>query len=181
MFAFSSLQGAVGLVYGTKKGLAQVLPWACALVCSDVGEGAQGTTGCWERTPAPGGGGARPDNHLTKPPIRVLQSTAGGTKTRLGEWVRGTKDRRPWVSGWPSHGFLRTEYDSALNKRSKETAPQRSETRLEAGKWGHSTQKFRRTKKIPQSSVASIVQKRKKTGTPRTPPRAVRLTKLSNL
>lgn len=26
--------------------MAQVLPWACALVCSDVGEGAQGTTGC---------------------------------------------------------------------------------------------------------------------------------------
>lgn len=56
-------------------------------MCSDGEGGAQGTTGCWERTPAPGGGGARPKNHLAKPPTRVLQSTAGSTTTQSGQWV----------------------------------------------------------------------------------------------
>lgn len=67
--------------------LVLVLPWAWALLCSDGDGGAQGTTGCWERTPAPGGGGARPKNHLAKPPIRVLQSTAGCTETQTGRGV----------------------------------------------------------------------------------------------
>lgn len=66
-----------------------VLPGAWALVCSDGDGGAQGTTGCWERTPAPGGGGARPKNDLARPPIRVFQSTAGSTETRPGQSVQG--------------------------------------------------------------------------------------------
>lgn len=88
------------------------LPWAWALVCSDGEGGAQGTTGCWERTPAPGGGGARPKNHLAKPPIRVLQSTAGSTETPTGQGVGGQRwaeGRRSRVSVRQGHRFLQRE------------------------------------------------------------------------
>lgn len=45
------------------------LPGTWTLAGSDGEGGAQDTTGCWERTPAPGGGGASPINHLARTPI----------------------------------------------------------------------------------------------------------------
>lgn len=92
--------------------LVPVLPWAWALVCSDGEGGPQGTTGCWERTPAPGGGGARPKNHLAKPSIRVLQSTAGSTETQSGQGVgeqSWREGRRSRVSAGFGHHILQRE------------------------------------------------------------------------
>ena len=96
-----------------------VLPWAWALLCSTTGEGgAQGTTGCWERTPAPGGGGARPKNHLAKPPIRVLQSTAGSTETqsRQGVGVGGGRDGERAVAAACQLGKVTTSCRERKNK-----------------------------------------------------------------
>lgn len=89
-----------------------IVPWAWARVCSDGDGGAQGTTGCWERTPAPGGGGARPKNHLAKPPIRVLQSTAGTTEIQSGHGAGGQRwgdDRESRVSVRQGHHFLKRQ------------------------------------------------------------------------
>lgn len=85
---------------------------------------------------------------------------------------------------WKDTYLSRWGFTLTLSESKPDEAIQRTAPRDQKQAWRHGNgdvlHRNPAALKSPQSSVASIVQKGKKSGTPKTLPRAVRLTKLSN-